>query len=334
MADAIGTSWKALVARFQTPCWWRAGWQLGSTLLAYAATWFVMWLALGVSWWLVLPLLPLASGLLVRIFIICHDCGHGSFFPSRQANDIVGAITGLLTFTPYRHWRAEHAVHHGATGDLDRRGVGDVWTMTVREYLAASRGRRFAYRFNRSPFVLFVAAPFVLFALLQRWPSRGMKGREVWSVWGTNLALVGMFAVGGAIFGWGTFAILQSLVISIAGAIGIWLFYMQHQFEHAYWQRGERWDYVTAALQGSSFLRLPKVLQWFSGNIGFHHIHHLSPRIPNYHLERCHASDPLFQSVQPMTLRSSWKSMHLRLWDERSQRLVGFRHLRRRRSSR
>ncbi len=334
MSAVIGNSWKAIVARFSTPSWGRAAWQLGSTLLAYVAAWAVMLLLVDVSWWLVAPMIVLAGGLAVRIFIIFHDCGHGSFFPSRLANDLVGACTGLLTFTPYRAWRAEHAVHHGATGDLDRRGVGDVWTMTVQEYLEASRWRRFAYRISRNPIVLFVIAPFVLFVGLQRFPRRDAAPREKWSVIGTDVALLGLFAAGGALFGWGTFAILQLSVLAVAGAIGVWLFYMQHQFEDAYWERGERWDYVTAALKGSSFLMLPKVLQWFSGNIGFHHIHHLSPRIPNYHLERCHASDPLFQSVRPMTLRSSLKSMGLRLWDEASQKLVGYRHLRQYRASR
>jgi omega-6 fatty acid desaturase (delta-12 desaturase) len=321
-------AWKTIVAKFQQSCPKRAGWQLASTVGAYAAVWALMYFTVAVSAWLTVPLVLLAGGLLIRIFIIFHDCGHGSFLPSRAANDLVGAVTGLLTFTPYRAWRGEHAVHHGATGDLDRRGIGDIWTMTVKEYLAATPGRRFVYRVVRHPLVLFVVAPFYLFVIQQRWPRRSAPARERWSVWGTNLALVGLFAVMGSIFGLLTFLVLQLTTLVIAGAIGIWLFYLQHQFEDAYWERGERWDYAAAALKGSSFLALPKILQWFSGNIGFHHIHHLSPRIPNYFLERCHVSDPLFQQVRPMTLRSSWNSLRLRLWDEASQKLISFRHLR------
>lgn len=330
----VATGWRAIVARFQTPSWARAAWQFTSTLLAYLGTWALLLWLVNVSWWALVPLVPLASLLMVRLFIVFHDCGHGSFFPSKTANDLVGAFTGMLTFTPYRHWRGEHAIHHGSTGDLDRRGIGDVWTMTVREYLEATRWKRFAYRIARNPFVLFVLAPFIVFVFWQRLPRSTAPVREKWSVWTTNVALLAMVLGMGWLFGFWTFVILQAIVMAVAGAVGVWLFYLQHQFEEAYWERGDQWDYVKAALQGSSFLVLPRVLQWFSGNIGFHHIHHLSPRIPNYHLERCHASDPLFQQVRPMTLRSSLKSLWLRLWDEDSQRLVSFAHLRRQRPAR
>ena len=228
----------------------------------------------------------------------------------------------------YRHWRAEHAIHHGATGDLDRRGVGDVWTMTVREYLSSSRSRRLAYRIVRNPITLFLVAPFVLFVGLHRISRRGASEDERRSVRHTNIALFVMLCVMGSIYGFLPYIVLQLSIMTAAGAIGIWLFYMQHQFEEAYWERHENWDYTEAALEGSSFLRLPKVLQWFSGNIGFHHIHHLSPRIPNYHLERCHNSHTMFSGVRVMTFRSSFRSLSLRLWDEGSQRLVGWRHLR------
>jgi omega-6 fatty acid desaturase (delta-12 desaturase) len=323
------SDWRPLVAEFTRPNSWRAGWQLVTTLALYAATWVLLYFAIAVSWWLALPLVVLGSGLLVRTFIIFHDATHGSFFPSRRANDLVGGLTGVLTFTPYRHWRAEHAIHHGATGDLDRRGVGDVWTMTVREYLASSRWRRFAYRVARHPFALFVVAPFVLFFVLHRFARSSASDAERRSVRNTNLALFAMLCVMGTIFGFGPYLILQLAILMGAGAIGIWLFYMQHQFEEAYWERHEDWDYTVAALEGSSFLRLPKVLQWFSGNIGFHHIHHLSPRIPNYNLERCHASNTLFSSVRVMTFWSSFRSLRLRLWDEASKKLVSWGQLRR-----
>lgn len=320
--------WRPLIEPFTKASRWRGGWQLGTTLSLYAAVWALLYFAVGYSWWLTVPLVLLGAGLLVRIFIIFHDATHGSFFSSKVANDLVGGFTGVLTFTPYRHWRGEHSIHHGATGDLDRRGVGDVWTMTVAEYLASSRWKKFAYRVSRNPFVLFVVAPFLLFLGLHRFSRKGAPDRERRSVRNTNIALFVMMCVMGSVFGFVPYLILQCAIMLFAGAGGIWLFYMQHQYEDAYWERTENWDYTVAALKGSSFLRLPKVLQWFSGNIGFHHIHHLSPRIPNYHLERCHVSNELFSSVPPMTLWSSFRSMNLRLWDEASRKLVGWRHLR------
>ncbi len=325
---AMTAKWKAIVEKYQVPHAGRASWQLINTLGSYAAAWVAMYFLLGVSFWLALPVAVLAGGLLVRVFILFHDCGHGSFFASQRANAFWGFVTGMLTFTPYYHWRGEHAIHHGATGDLDRRGVGDVWTMTVREYLEASRWKRFAYRLARNPFVLFVLAPLVLFLVLQRIPRSGAKPHERRSVWWMNLALLGMVGVMGAIFGVLPYLVLQLIVMAIAGSAGVWLFYLQHQFEDAYWERGEDWDYAAAALRGSSFFALPKVLQWFSGNIGFHHVHHLSPRIPNYNLQRCHESDPMFHEVEPMTLLGSLKSLGLRLWDESTRKLVGYRHLR------
>jgi len=239
----------------------------------------------------------------------------------------VGAITGVLTFTPFYHWRWEHAIHHKSAGHLDRRGTGDVWTLTVREYLEASRWKRFAYRLARNPFVLFVLAPLFLFLVLQRIPSLKAPPRERYSVYWTNLAIGAMAAGLICVFGLKAYVIIQLTVLMTAGSIGVWLFYVQHQFEGVYWERGEDWDYVHAALKGSSFYKLPKVLQWFSGNIGFHHIHHLSPRIPNYRLEKCHQAEPLFQTVKPVTLLASLKSFTFRLWDEQQRKLVGYRHL-------
>jgi omega-6 fatty acid desaturase (delta-12 desaturase) len=293
-----------------------------------AVLWYLVYLALPVSWWIVLPLAILGGGFLVRLFIIHHDCGHGSFFKSRRANEVWGFLTGVLTFTPYQLWRREHAVHHSASGDLDRRGVGSVWTMTVREYLAASRWQRFAYRLARNPFVLFVIAPLYLFVLRQRFGSRRATRRERRSVWWTNLAILGVAIGMSLIFGLKAYLVVQLTMIMVAGSAGVWLFYVQHQFEGVYWERHERWDYLAAALHGSSFYKLPRILQWFSGNIGFHHIHHLSPRIPNYNLERCHRAEPLFQAMPPVTLFSSLKSLTFRLWDEEGRRLVGFGQLR------
>ena len=317
--------WKEIVARYQKPSAGRAVWQIVNTLVPYAGLWMAMYFCLSVSWWLVVPLAILAGGFLVRTFIIFHDCGHGSFFKSSRANHIWGAITGVLTFTPYYHWRWEHAVHHSSSGDLDRRGTGDVWTLTVQEYLESSRWKRFAYRLARNPIVLFVIAPLALFVFWQRLPNAKAGLRERLSVY---LALLLMMIGMSWIFGLKAYLIIQLIAVAVAGSTGIWLFYVQHQFEGVYWERNEKWDYATAALKGSSFYKLPKILQWFSGNIGFHHIHHLSPRIPNYHLEKCHEAEPLFQTVKPVTFFGSFKSFTFRLWDEQRRKLVGYGHLR------
>ncbi len=330
-AKAKGRSWKEMAARYQRPAHGRALWQVLNTLVPYLALWWVMDRCLAVSFWCALPVAVLAGAFLVRLFIIFHDCAHGSFFKARWANELLGNLTGVICFTPFYRWRWEHAVHHASSGDLDRRGIGDIWTMTLKEYLAASRRKRLAYRLARNPFVLFVLAPLFLFLVVERIPT-GKEGlRERVSVYGTDLGLA--LALGGMSWamGWKAFIPLQLIVIMIAGSAGVWLFYVQHQFEDSYWERSEEWDFEKAALEGSSYYKLPRILQWFSGNIGFHHIHHLSPRIPNYRLEECHRAEPLFNAVKPITLWGSLKSLNYRLWDEQSRRLVGFSSLRRRR---
>lgn len=325
--------WKAIVAEYQEPNAWRASWQLVNTVGSYVVLWYLMYLSLAVSWWLTIPLCLLAGGILIRIFIIFHDCGHGSFFRSRRANDFWGFLTGMLTFTPYYQWRWEHSIHHATTGHLERRGVGDIWTLTVEEYLESSRWKKFSYRLARNPVILFLLAPLVIFVLLQRFPSKGAKRKERNSVWIMNLAILAL--AGGLIwiYGFLPWLIIQMTTMGVAGSAGVWLFYVQHQFEDAYWERGEDWDYTSAAMLGSSFYQLPRVLQWFSGNIGFHHIHHLSPRIPNYNLERCHRSDPMFEQVTPTTLFGSLKSLTFRLWDEKARKLISFRSLRKKKKA-
>ncbi len=320
-------AWKQIVIRYQQPSLWRALWQLVNTLVPYGALWYLMFVCAAVSYWLVVPLAVLGGGFMVRLFIIHHDCGHGSFFKSRRANDVWGFITGVLTFTPYQHWRWEHAAHHSSSGDLDRRGMGDIWTLTVQEYLEASRGKRFAYRLVRNPAVLFVIAPLYMFLIKHRFPKAKAGRRERQSVHWTNLGILGLGVGLSLVFGLKAYLLIQLTLVAVAGSAGVWLFYVQHQFEGVYWQRHDQWDYLTAALQGSSFYKLPRVFQWFSGNIGFHHIHHLSPRIPNYNLERCHQAEPLFQTVPPVTLFASLKSFTFRLLDEKRHRLVGFGHL-------
>jgi omega-6 fatty acid desaturase (delta-12 desaturase) len=321
--------WKSIVTDFQEPSTPKAVWQLVNTLGLYALVWTLMFFSLKHSWWLTAPLVIVAAGLLVRVFIIFHDCGHGSYFKSRLANDVVGSITGVLVFTSYHHWRWEHSLHHATSGDLDRRGTGDVWTLTVEEYLNSSRWTRFLYRLARNPIVLFVLAPVFLFVVWERFPSSNSKSRERRSVWLTNAAILAMAASLSCAFGIKQYVMCQLAITMISGGLGVWLFYVQHQFDGAYWERNEQWDFTAAALQGSSFYRLPRILQWFSGNIGYHHIHHLSARIPNYNLERCHESHSIFTQVKPITLADSLKFINCHLWDERMGKLVSFREARR-----
>jgi acyl-lipid omega-6 desaturase (Delta-12 desaturase) len=318
---------KDTVARFQVASAWRARWQVANSVVPYLMLWFAMDRALAVSYWLMLPFAILASGFLVRIFIIFHDCGHTSFFKSKRANSAMGAFTGLLLLTPYRHWRWQHALHHGTAGDLDRRGSGDIWTLTVQEYLQSTRRRRFAYRLVRHPVVLFIVAPLYVFIIDHRFAASAAPLRERRSVHRMNWALLAMGLVLSAVIGLKALLLIQLTVSLFAGALGLWLFYVQHQFQGAYWARSEAWNYTDAALKGSSFYKLPRILQWFTGNIGFHHIHHLSPRVPNYHLQQCHESDPFFTKIKPLTLLASLQCLTYRLWDEQRNVFVGFSHL-------
>ena len=328
------TAWKDAVARYQHASTKRAVWQLTHTFGPYLLLWYAMYRVLEISLLLTVPLAIVSAAFLVRIFIIFHDCTHGSYFRSRRANDVVGFIAGVLTFTPYQHWRWEHAMHHSSAGDLDRRGTGDIWTMTVEEYLRASPRRRLVYRLTRNPLVLFVLAPLFVFVVKQRFASPKADKRHRRSVWQLNWVLLATAVLLSWTFGILPYLLIQSIAMAVAGTIGLWLFYVQHQFEGVYWERGDNWDYTQAALQGSSYYKLPKVLQWLSGNIGFHHIHHLASNIPNYNLERCHYADPVFQQVKPITLFESLKSLNFRLWDEASRKLVSFRRIRHLRKAR
>jgi omega-6 fatty acid desaturase (delta-12 desaturase) len=274
-----------------------------------------------------LGLAVVAGGLLLRIFIIFHDCCHSSFFVSRKANDIVGMIAGFLVFTPYHRWRHEHAVHHATSGDLDHRGVGDIYTMTVNEYRNASRFERLKYRLFRHPIVLLGLGPLYTFLISHRFCRRDSGRKERLNVYATNVALLALLVAMTLTIGLQQYVMIHLPVILVAATVGIWFFYVQHQFEDAYWEHNETWDFATAALQGSSYFKLPKVLQWFSGNIGLHHIHHLSARIPNYYLQKCHDETPLFQNAHIITLGSSLKTLSLHLWDEEQRKMVSFRHL-------
>jgi omega-6 fatty acid desaturase (delta-12 desaturase) len=320
--------WRKLVAQYQDPNVWRSTWQLVNSIVPYVGMWVLMWLSLEVSYWLTLALAVPAAGFLVRIFIIFHDCGHGSFFKSQKANDVWGILTGVLTFTPYYHWRHDHAVHHATAGNLDRRGIGDVLTITAQEYLALPPWRKFTYRVMRQPLIMFTVGATGVFLIAHRFSRKDVGKREKDGVVWTNLALAGIFALMSALIGWQAYVMIQLPILVFAATTGVWLFYVQHNFEGTYWARREEWDYFQVAMKGSSFYRLPKLLQWFTGNIGFHHIHHLSPKIPNYKLERCFKENPIFQQVRPLSFGRSLRSLAYRLWDEERQKMISFRGLR------
>ncbi len=322
-------TWQQMVAKYQNPSLQRSLWQVANTLIPYFVLLTLMYVSLSYSYWLTLALALPAGGLLTRAFIIFHDCGHGSFFKSQRANNFLGMICGLMVFTPYYQWRFEHAVHHATSGDLDRRGVGDIVTLTVDEYLKLPRWGRFKYRLYRSPIVMLGVGPWFTFLISQRFINPISKKRERFSVYFSNLFIVALLVVAAHTIGFKELLIIQLPVAFIGGLGGIWMFYIQHQFEGTYWQRHEEWDYATAAIRGSSYFKLPKVLQWFTGNIGFHHIHHLSSRIPNYALQKCMEENPEFQDVTTITLWSSLKSLGLNLWDEEQRQLVSFRQLKR-----
>jgi len=317
-------AWRKVVSQYEKPSLARSIGQIASSTIPYLALVCVMYFSLSVSYWITLALAIPTAGFLIRNFIVFHDCGHGSFFKSRKANGIVGFFTALLTYMPSYYWSHEHAKHHANAGDLDHRGHGDIWTLTVQEYLALPRWKRIGYRIYRNPFFLFGVAPLYLFLINYRYWRPGYNARARWSTVRTNLALAAIFVAASLTIGIKAFLMIQLPIMFFAGAAGIWLFYVQHQFENTYWERHEGWDYVRHALEGSSFYKLPRILQWFSGNIGFHHVHHLSPRIPNYYLQKCHESHPMFQTVKHVTLWTSMKSLGYRLWDEDHKKLVGF----------
>ena len=322
-----GRSWRKAIAPFETPSLARSLRQVADTILPYLGLMGLMYLALDVSYWITLALAFPAAGFLIRNFIVFHDCGHGSFFKSRKANRILGFLTGLIAFMPSYYWSHQHAKHHATAGDLDLRGDGDVWTLTVQEYLALSRWKRICYRTYRNPVFLFGVVPLYFFLVYYRYWRPGDSVRVRWSTMRTNVALVAIVTAASLTIGIKAYLMIQLPILIVGGSAGVWLFYIQHQFEHTYWERHPEWSYVQHALEGSSFYKLPRILQWFSGNIGFHHIHHLSPRIPNYNLPKCHQSHPMFQAVKPITLWSSLKSLGYRLWDEDHKNLVGFNYL-------
>jgi len=304
--------------------WHKSTWQIVNSILPYLILMVAMYWSLDYSYLVTLILAIPTAGFLVRIFIIFHDCGHGAFFKSSRANSIIGNITGLMMFVPYHEWRHSHAMHHATCSDLDRRGIGDVWTLTVTEYLTLSKWNQFLYRMYRNPLVMFGIGPLYMVMINNRLVTKGAKKRERRSVYFVNIGLIIIIAVMSLSIGIKSYLLIQIPVLLIAWSAGIWLFYVQHQFEDVYWEKHDNWDFYDAALLGSSFYNLPRILQWFTGNIGFHHVHHLNARIPNYNLQKCHEQIAGFKNIKSVTFLSSVKLMRLRLWDEKKQCLIGY----------
>ncbi len=320
--------WIKIVRKYARPDIKKSVWQIVNSLGPYIALWYLMYLSLGISYLLTLGIAVIATGFLVRIFIIFHDCGHGAFFKSKKANKIIGTFLGSLVFTPYDRWHDDHAIHHTHVGNLDERGIGDVLTLTIEEYKKRSRGKKLYYRLYRNPIILFGIAPILLFVVWFRFIRKPMSRKVRNSVHITNLIIIVIATGMILLMGWKAYLMIQIPVIYFATSAGVWLFYVQHQFEDVIWTRDNEWDYKKMALEGSSYLKLPRLLQWFSGNIGFHHIHHLSPKIPNYNLEKCHKENAVFNSVKAVTIIPGIKTLNLKLWDERTGKLISFRQYR------
>jgi acyl-lipid omega-6 desaturase (Delta-12 desaturase) len=318
-------AWRGVLAPYAEPRLGRSLVDLATSVVPYLALLVVMVLALRVSVWLSLALVLPAAGFLTRTFIVFHDCTHGSFMRTRRANDTLGAVLGLLVWLPYRGWQHEHAVHHATTGDLDRRGVGDVATLTIGEYEALPRWRQIKYRLYRHPFVMFGLGWFLVLIANPRIVPRGASTRIRNSVLLTDLLLALIVAAACLTVGWQTYLLVQGPVLLVSGAVGVWLFYVQHQYEDTYWQAHTDWRFDHAALAGSSYLKLPGVLRFFTGNIGFHHVHHLSVGIPNYNLQAAHKGNDRLQTVPELTVRQGLHATRLKLWDEQRGRLVTFR---------
>jgi omega-6 fatty acid desaturase (delta-12 desaturase) len=299
-------------------------WQLANTLIPFVLLWFFAYRSLSISYILTFILTVAAAGFVVRIFIIFHDCCHFSFFKNRTANKIVGTITGVLTLFPYEQWAHDHAVHHATSSNLDKRGIGDLWILTVKEYREASPLVKLGYRLYRNPFIMFVFGPIYQFMIKNRFNHKAARKKERINTYLTNLLLVIVSGLLMLAVGWKAFLLVEVPTFLIAGSAGIWLFYVQHTFEDSYFEDNQDWDYVKAAVEGSSYYKLPKLLQWLTGNIGYHHVHHLSPRIPNYRLESAHNHTQLLQKAPTITLSESIRCLRFHLWDEENKKFVGF----------
>jgi omega-6 fatty acid desaturase (delta-12 desaturase) len=319
--------WKDSVARHEQPSLRHSLFDVATSVLPYLALSVAMYLCLDVSVWITLLLAVPAAGFLLRTFIVFHDCAHGSFLPSKRGNLWLGRFTGLLVFQPFGNWRHNHAVHHGTAGDLDRRGTGDIATLTVEEYLSRPWKGRLGYRLFRNPVVMFGIGPIWSLMIGPRIWSNKMRPRQRRSIIVTNLVLVGVVGVIVWVVGPGAWLLVQMPIAILAGTMGIFMFYVQHQFEDAYWESSDDWSYADAALQGSSYLVLPKVLQFFTGNIGLHHVHHLSAKIPNYNLQRAHDENPIFHDVPVLSVGDGLHAIRLKVIDPVSGRLLTWRQV-------
>ncbi|MFL5823613.1 MAG: fatty acid desaturase [Solirubrobacteraceae bacterium] len=297
---------------------------MGTSIAPYLALSVLIYLTLGTSWLLTAGLMVFAAGFLVRTFVVFHDCAHGSLFPSKRANRWVGRVAALLVLSPFARWRHDHAVHHATSGDLERRGVGDIITLTVLEYESRSWKGRLGYRLIRNPLVMFGLGPIMAMIVGPRIATRAQRPRLRHSVLGTDLLLLSVFGLLCWLIGWERLLLVWVPSAMLAGSVGIWLFYVQHQFEDAYWKSGEEWSYADAALRGSSYLKLPWLLRFFTGNIGLHHVHHLNARIPNYNLIRAHRENEVFHQVPTLSLLDGLRAANLKLWDPESGKLVTF----------
>jgi omega-6 fatty acid desaturase (delta-12 desaturase) len=319
-------SWIRALSEYKRPNHLKSCWQIINSLVPFFAMWCLMYVSLAWSYWITLLLAIPTAGFLVRVFIIQHDCGHHSFLRSRRANDLLGSFCSVFTLTPYYFWRRSHSRHHASSGDLSHRGNGDIWTLTVDEYRNSGFFGRLRYRFYRHPVFLFLLGPTMLFVVSQRFTfgiPRGWR-RERRSVHLTNAAIAAVLVAAWLTIGLPAFFLIHMPIVILGASLGTWLFFVQHQFEDAYWQPHENWEFDRSAFEGSSYYRLPRVLQWFTGNIGFHHIHHLESRIPNYNLPTCYATVPELQQAVTLGLRESILCTRLKLWDEDRQRMVTF----------
>jgi len=319
--------WIEIIKKYNKPIISKSIWQIINSVIPYIILWVLMYYTIEYSYWITLGLSLFAAGFLIRIFIIFHDCVHGSFFKKKKHNTITGNILGLFAFTPFHRWQNDHLIHHNTVGNLDKRGTGDVKTLTVKEYLARSKWGRLKYRIYRHPIFLFGIAPLLQFALQYRFTKKSLSPKIKKQIHLTNLILIVIVTTLILTLGWKNYLLIQIPILYIATSHGIWLFYVQHQFENVIWRKEKQWDYKTMALEGSSYFKLPILLQWFTGNIGFHHIHHLSPIIPNYNLPKCHNENDLFRNIKPITFFTAFKSLRLRLWDEQRQRLINFKEI-------
>lgn len=298
--------------------------QMINTIVPLLAVWVAGYYAIQFSPWYGVIAGLIAAGFVVRTFIIFHDCTHGSFFKNKKANDVVGFITGVLTSFPYEKWKREHTIHHATSSNIDKKGIGDIDMLTIEEYMEKSKLGRFGYRLYRNPIVMFGLGPLYMVLVLNRFNRSDAKKKERMNTYLTNVVVLALTVVMIAAFGWQAFLLIHGVTLFVAGSLGIWLFYIQHTYEDSYFEYDTEWDYVKAAVEGSSYYKLPKILQWITGNIGFHHVHHLSPRIPNYKLEEAHETVTPLQQATTITIRTSLESIRYKLYDHSQMKFVTF----------